>query len=117
MVKKTWFVLLIVFMALGVSCGSNGSNDPVSDTSLAGVIITRGDGLKGAVTVYIDGARYTGKLNANDKWGVKLPNGRHSIKITYNKLSSRLYDFIIQDNRLNFVAKAFESDNPSVVAW
>jgi len=116
MFKKAFLILFAAGLLVS-SCYSYGEHDPVSDTRVPGVFVTRGDSLKGYITIFVDGERYKGKVKVNDKWGVQLPNGRHSIRVLYNGKYSALSDFYIMNNRRNFLVKAFENDIPTIVAW
>jgi hypothetical protein len=104
--------LLIFFASLVmVSCFS--APNAVEDTSVAGIIITRADGIAGKIDIYIDGKK-TGNVGQGGKWGTTLPNGRHTVSVTYNKMRSRVMDFYITNNRQNFSVNAFENTGPNI---
>jgi len=112
--KKTPILLIFVCFAFLSSCVTH--LDPLKDTAIPGVIITRADGNKKKLNVYIDG-KHAGKIKSQGKIGIKLPNGRHSIKISYKKQDSKIVDFWIQNSRMNFLVYGFENAEPTIAAY
>ncbi|MDR2468615.1 MAG: DUF2846 domain-containing protein [Spirochaetaceae bacterium] len=115
MLKKLPFVLIVIglsFIAGGCLLGP----DPLEDTGVPAVIVTRSDDLPGNMEVFVDGQRLA-KLRPGGKWGKRLANGRHSISVTYQKKRSEVLDFRISYNRQNFRAAAFENDRPGLLPY
>jgi hypothetical protein len=97
-----------------VSCES--TPDAAEDTTIAGVVVTRADGIPGKMDVYVDGKR-TARLGRGGKWGTMLPNGRHTVSVTYKNMRSRVMDFYVINNRQNFSVNAFENTGPNIRAF
>jgi hypothetical protein len=113
--KSIWPVLLVVSVSfVFISCLS--TPNAAVDTSVPGVIVTRADGISGKIDIYVDGKK-TGSLGQGGKWGTMLPNGRHTVSVTYKNMRSRVMDFYIINNRQNFSVNAFENTGPNIRAF
>jgi hypothetical protein len=109
LVPLSLFVLLASFMM--ISCWS--VPNAAEDTSIAGVVVTRADGIPGKINIFIDGKKLA-SLGQGGKWGTMLPNGRHTVSVTYKDMRSRVMDFYIINNRQNFSVNAFENTGPNI---
>jgi hypothetical protein len=98
-----------------VSCSSG---NPIEDAQIPAVIVTRADGLRGTVNVFVDGKKL-GKLPSGGKWGIKVTTGvNHSVIVEYKGQYSDVRQFRVQPNgKVNFMATCFESDKPSLTQF
>jgi hypothetical protein len=109
--KLSPFIVVSVFALIVISCMS--VPDGAQDMTMAGVIVTRADGLGGKIDIYIDG-RKSAVLVQGGKWGLALQNGRHSISVVYENQRSRVMEFYISNNRQNYSVYAFQNTAPGL---
>lgn len=119
MFKKLPFMsaLCAACLLFVLGCASQQEGlDLLDDTTSSAVIVTRTDDWNGNIDVYLDGRKRTA-LAPGGKWGQRIKGGRHTLSITYQNKRSKVIDFMINNDRVNFKATAFKNDQPSLAPF
>jgi hypothetical protein len=78
---KAWLFIFVLSVFI-VSCGTLGS----VQAGEAEILITRIDTLKKKAEVYLDGKQYN--LSAGESRLIKIPNGNHTLEVSYQNFTS-----------------------------
>jgi hypothetical protein len=105
--------LVVIFVALIVSCATGGMNK-IAPEGYAEVVITRVDGLKGTATVYVDGQ--SNKIKAGDTTKIIVSNGNHSLDVNYANFKSERVDFTADSDRTDIRVEV-KLENPKPAAY